>query len=95
MNEIVLKILFSTVVPYFCNAIFNSMENDIREQIQEHKEKDLGFNWVLSSRFLYYVTLFCLLAFFFGACAKLYNKRYQGKPDVEVPDNTLYTPKYK
>jgi hypothetical protein len=71
------------------------MVNDIQEEIQEHKEKDLGFNWVLSSRFLFYVTLFCLTAFFLGACLKLYNKSYSGKPDVEVPDNTLYTPKYK
>jgi hypothetical protein len=79
----------------FASQFCNSMVNDINEEIQEHKEKDLGFNWVLSSRFLYYVTIFCLLAFFFGACLKLYNKSYSGKPDVEVPDNTLYTPKYK
>ena len=90
-----LKIFFSIDVPYFCIAILTVMVNDINEEIQEHKEKDLGFNWVMSSRFLYYVTLFCLLAFFFGACLKLYTKHYKGKPDVEVPDNTLYTPKYK
>ncbi|MGI8636295.1 MAG: hypothetical protein ACR2KZ_12930 [Segetibacter sp.] len=82
-------------VPYFCIAIFNSMVNDINEEIQEHKEKDLGFNWVLSSRFLFYVTIFCIVAFAFGVCLKLYDMSYSGKPDVEVPDNTLYTPKYK
>lgn len=71
------------------------MVKDFNEEIQEHKEKDFGFNWVLSSRFLFYVTLFCILAFSFGACLKLYSKGYAGKPDVEVPDNTLYTPKYK
>ena len=71
------------------------MTNDRQEEIQEHKEKDLGFNWVLSSRFLFYVNLFCILAFILGGCYKLYTKSYKGKPDVEVPDNTLYTPKYK
>ncbi len=71
------------------------MTDEIEDEIQEHKEKDLGYNWVKSSRFLFYVQLFCILAFVLGARYKLYNKRYTGKPDVEVPDNTLYTPKYK
>ena len=71
------------------------MTNEFDDQIQEHKKKDLGFNWVLSSRFLFYVNVLCIVAFIFGGCYKLYNNRYLGKPDVEVPDNTLYTPKYK
>jgi flagellar biogenesis protein FliO len=71
------------------------MSNEIQEQIQEHKEKDFGYNWVNSSRFLFYVQLFCILAFILGGCYTLYEKSYSGKPDVEVPDNTLYTPKYK
>ena len=83
------------VVPYFCDAKPKRMTDDIQDEIQEHKEKDLKFNWVKSSRFLFYVQLFCILAFILGGCYKLYNKRYDGKPDVEVPDNTLYTPKYK
>jgi len=71
------------------------MVNEIQEELQEHKEKDFGYNWVNSSRFLFYVQLFCVMAFLFGGCFMLYKKSYQGKPDVEVPDNTLYTPKYK
>jgi G:T-mismatch repair DNA endonuclease (very short patch repair protein) len=71
------------------------MINEIQEEIQEHKEKDIRFDWVKSSRFLFYVQLFCLLALVLGMCYKLYDMRYKGKPDVEVPDNTLYTPKYK
>ncbi len=71
------------------------MADEIQEEIQEHKEKDFGYNWVNSSKFLFYVQLFCILAFILGGCYKLYNKRYAGKPDVEIPDNTLYTPKYK
>ena len=71
------------------------MSNEYHEKIQEHKQKDLGFNWVMSSRFLFYVNVFCILAFILGGCYKLYTTSYAGKPDVEVPDNTLYTPKYK
>ncbi len=71
------------------------MAHEIQDEIQEHKEKDFRYNWVNSSKFLFYVQLFCILAFILGACYKLYNNRYEGKPDVEIPDNTLYTPKYK
>ena len=71
------------------------MTDDIQEEIQEHKEKDINFDWVKSSRFLFYVQLFCILALILGGCYELYKHRYKGKPDVEVPDNTLYTPKYK
>lgn len=58
-------------------------------------EKDVTYNWVTSSRFLFYVKVFCLLAFVLGGCYNLYVHRYKGKPEVEVPENTLYTPQYK
>ena len=61
----------------------------------EHKEKDFGYNWVKSSRFLFYVHVFCIMAFILGGCYKLYDNRYPGKPKVEVPESTLYYPKYK
>jgi hypothetical protein len=70
---------------------FNSMQNEI----QEHKQKDIMFNWVHSSSFLFYIQVFCILAFVLGGCYQLYNRSYEGKPEVEVPENTLYTPKYK
>ncbi len=65
------------------------------EDIQEIKDKDFKYNWVTSSRFLFYVILFCLISWSFGACYKLYTHRWKGHPDVEVPGNTLYTPEYK
>ena len=67
------------------------MENEIRE----HKEKDFAHNWVASSTFLFYLTVFCVVAMLFGSCFRLYHDRYKGTPEVEVPENTLYTPKYK
>jgi G:T-mismatch repair DNA endonuclease (very short patch repair protein) len=63
-------------------------------QITENK-KDFTKNWVNSSKFLFYLQVFVVVAFVFGGCYNLYQHRYKGKPDVVVPDNTLYTPKYK
>ena len=62
--------------------------------IIEEKHKDITNNWVVSSRFLFYVQLFCLIAFILGGCYKLYSYRYKGKPQVEIPSSTLYDPKY-
>lgn len=58
-------------------------------------KNDFTGSWVSSSRFLFYVTIFCLLSFVLGGCYNLFKHRYQGKPEVAVPDNTLYNPKYK
>jgi hypothetical protein len=67
------------------------------DQIQEkdYREKDFAHNWVNSSVFLFYLQVFCIIAFVAGGCYSLYRHGYQGHPKVEVPDNTLYTPKYK
>lgn len=59
------------------------------------EKKDFTRNWVSSSRFLFHVQVFTIAAFVLGGCYGLYTMRYKGKPHVEVPDNTLYTPKYK
>lgn len=61
----------------------------------ETSEKDITTNWVSSSRFLFYLQVFCILAFVLGGCYKLYNHRYGGKPDVEVQKSSQYTPEYK
>ena len=67
------------------------------EHIQEkdYREKDFAHNWVHSSVFLFYLQVFCIIAFVLGGCYSLYTMRYKGKPKVEVPENTLYSPKYK
>jgi hypothetical protein len=58
-------------------------------------KKEFGYNWVNSSRFLFYLQVIITVAFLFGASYKLYTKRYTGKPDVEVQGSSEYTPKYK
>lgn len=59
------------------------------------QEKDFKHNWVNSSAFLFYLQVLCMVAILLGGCYSLYQHRYKGKPEVNVPENTLYTPKYK
>jgi hypothetical protein len=61
----------------------------------DYRDKDVKRNWVNSSVFLFYLQVFCILAFVLGGCFSLYKHSYKGKPEVEVPANTLYTPQYK
>lgn len=65
------------------------------EQNTVENKNDFTGNWVSSSRFLFYVTVICLLSFVLGGCYNLFKHRYAGKPEVVVPENTLYNPKYK
>jgi hypothetical protein len=63
--------------------------------IESPEKNDFGRNWVSSSRFLFHIQLFAFLAFVLGGCYGLYSMHYKGKPKVEVPESTQYTPKYK
>ena len=64
-------------------------------QEKDYREKDFAHSWVDSSVFLFYLQLLCVVALVVGASYGLYRSGYKGKPKVEVPENTLYTPKYK
>lgn len=64
-------------------------------EYKDPREKDFKHNWVNSSVFLFYLQVFVIVAFVLGGCYGLYTKRYKGTPEVSVPENTLYTPKYK
>jgi hypothetical protein len=66
-----------------------------QETTNQPLKKDIVQNWVTSSRFLFHIQLFAFAALLLGGCYGLYSMRYKGKPKVEVPENTLYTPKYK
>ena len=67
----------------------------VHEIEKDYREKEFGYNWVNSSVFLFYLQVFIILALIIGGSYALYTKRYKGHPEVVVPDNTLYTPKYK
>lgn len=61
----------------------------------DNSHKDLAHNWVSTSRFIWLCQIFLFLALVLGGCYNLYTHRYKGHPQVEIPDNTLYNPKYK
>ncbi|MEO6405680.1 MAG: hypothetical protein ABIY51_08395 [Ferruginibacter sp.] len=67
----------------------------MQQEIIENKDKDFAHNWVSSSRFIWFAQVFLVLAFVLGGCYNLYVHRYKGAPQVNVPENTLYNPKYK
>ena len=62
---------------------------------EQTSNKDFTKSWVNSSRFLFYLKVFCIMSFFAGGCYRLYQHRYMGKPDVEIQSSTKYTPEYK
>lgn len=64
-------------------------------EVIETKQKDFGYNWVSSSRFLWYLQVFAFVAFLLGGCYGLYSHRYKGHPKVNIPENTLHNPTYK
>ncbi|HEV7781199.1 MAG TPA: hypothetical protein VGO58_08015 [Chitinophagaceae bacterium] len=70
----------------------NTHEYD--QEAQKIQDRDFTHNWVSSSAFLFYLQVFCIVAFVLGGCYMLYTKRYS-KQEVPVQESTLYTPKYK
>ena len=80
-------------------AQISSMEyqqEEYQEELEKVQDRDFTHNWVSSSAFLFYLSMFCMTAFFFGSCYRLYNERYENsKPqNVVIQESTLYTPKY-
>jgi hypothetical protein len=64
-------------------------------EVENYKEKEFGYNWVSSSKFVFYLSVLCILAFVIGGSYQLYKHSYKGKPDVEVQSSSEYTPQYK
>ncbi|HEY8387391.1 MAG TPA: hypothetical protein VIK74_02250 [Parasegetibacter sp.] len=64
-------------------------------EIHENSSNDITKNWVHSSSFLFYLQVFCIVAFVLGGCYNLFQHRYKGAPNKAVPESSLYTPKYK
>jgi hypothetical protein len=63
--------------------------------LKDPKLKDIANSWVDSSSFIFYLSILCIIALSFGWTIGMYQHRYTGKPNVNVPGNTLYTPQYK
>jgi hypothetical protein len=69
-------------------------QHEYQQELQKVQDRDFTHNWVSSSAFIFYLSVFCILAFVFGSCYKLFNERYD-RLDVNVQESTQYTPKYK
>jgi hypothetical protein len=67
----------------------------MEKEFIDESGKDVAHNWVSTSRFIWLCQVFLVVAFLVGGCYCLYEHRYKGKPEVEVPSNTLYNPQYK
>ena len=76
--------------PYFCTENFF-----MTHQVEEVNSKDFTKNWVNSSRFVFYLSVFTIVAFLFGASVRLYQSSYKGKPNIEIQGSSKYTPEYK
>ncbi len=70
-------------------------QEEYHEELQKVQDRDFTHNWVSSSAFMFYLSVFCIVAFLLGSCYVLYQESYKGAPEVTIPDNTKYTPQYK
>jgi hypothetical protein len=71
-------------------------QEEYHEELEKVQDRDFTHSWVSSSAFIFYLSVFCLIAFMFGSCYKLYTKRFENSTpqNVQVQGSTLYTPKY-
>ena len=61
---------------------------------QPEVSKDINSNWVTSSKFLFYVSIFAILSLVVGNCTKLFTSGFK-KPNPEVQSSSQYKPEYK
>ena len=78
------------------NRLMDTHHDEYHEELQKVQDRDFAYDWVSSSGFIFYLSVFCFVAFAFGSCFKLYNKRFENSApqNVVVQESTLYTPKY-
>ena len=70
------------------------LQQEYREELEKVQDRDFTHNWVSSSAFIFYLSVFCLLAFMLGTCGRLYTQKYE-RLKVTVQESTKYTPTYK
>jgi hypothetical protein len=61
---------------------------------QTEVSKDINSNWVTSSKFLFYVSIFAILSLVVGNCSKVFSSGFK-KPNPEVQTSSQYKPEYK
>jgi hypothetical protein len=88
--------LFATITFAPQNRLMDYRQEEFREELEKVQDRDFTHSWVSSSAFLFYLSVFCFVAFAFGSCLKLYTKKFDhSKPqNVVVQESSQYTPKY-
>jgi len=88
--------LHSSIIFAAQNLTMDYRQEEYQQELEKVQDRDFTHNWVSSSAFLFYLSVFCWLAFLFGASYMLYSKRFENsKPEnVVIQESTLYTPKY-
>ena len=61
---------------------------------QPEVSQDINSNWVTSSKFLFYVSIFAILSLVVGNCSKVFSSGFK-KPNPEVQTSSQYKPEYK
>ena len=56
-------------------------------------QNDIATNWVTSSRFIFYVSVFAILALVVGNCSKVFTSGFK-KTTPEVNTSSQYKPEY-
>lgn len=75
---------------------FATQTIDMEHENNYIHDKDMSKSWVNSSRFLFYTSVLCFLAFVTGCSYNIYKQRWKGKPDVEnIQGSTKYSPVYE
>ena len=71
---------------------------DNHNNTQEHlieNEADIELSKPSKSRFLFLLFFFGYFIFALAGCYNLYEHHFVKNDNIQVPDNTLYEPKYK
>lgn len=71
---------------------------DMQHNNQEHlidNQADIELSKPSKSRFLFLLFFFSLFIFSWAGCYNLWEHKFVPNADTQVPDNTLYNPKYK
>ena len=71
------------------------MDNQHNNQNELDNIADINLNKPSKSRFIFLLCFFGFFIFAWAGCFNLWEHKFKSNQDVQVPDNTLYEPKYK
>lgn len=63
--------------------------------VEVDNRSDINYSKPSRSRYMFLLGFFCYFIFAWAGCYNLYTHRFKSNKDVQVPENTLYNPKYK